>query len=208
MNHIINREVINQIQLSYTDKPLAIFILGPNGSGKSTLRYYLNLSEIQTNIDPDVLNRIYYRLYPENYQRVATKAALKMYAGALTYGLNLCMESTLAGYGTMKRIRDAKAKGYAVIVYFVGLNSVELNLARVQQRVANGGHNIPENIIRKRYVESINNLKLIQKYCDVIHVLDNSDSCYRIQFTKSDGKQKQYTHTLEPWASELISHLN
>ena len=80
MNHIINQEVINQIQLSYIGKPLAIFILGPNGGGKSTLRNYLNLSEIQTNIDPNILNRIYHRQYPQNYQIVATKTALKMYA--------------------------------------------------------------------------------------------------------------------------------
>ena len=54
MNNITNQAFIDKIQLSYDKTPLAVFLIGANGSGKSTLRNYLNLADIQTNIDPDV----------------------------------------------------------------------------------------------------------------------------------------------------------
>ncbi|WP_119328544.1 hypothetical protein [Cysteiniphilum halobium] len=58
MNTTINHFVMQSIQASDDNAPIAIFLLGANGSGKSSLRAYLDLSNIQTNIDPDALNRI------------------------------------------------------------------------------------------------------------------------------------------------------
>ena len=57
--HNINQQLIEQMQIVYDKTPLAVFLLGANGSGKSTLRNYLNPTEIQINIDPDVLNKLY-----------------------------------------------------------------------------------------------------------------------------------------------------
>ncbi len=70
MNHIINQQIVEQIQLDYQNTPLAVFLIGTNGSGKNSLRNYLNLTDIQTNIDPDVLNRIYRNKYPQTSQNV------------------------------------------------------------------------------------------------------------------------------------------
>ena len=207
MNQIINQEIVNQIQLSYENIPLAVFLLGPNGSGKSSLRNYLNLSDIQTNIDPDVLNRIYKTKYPINYQLEAGKQALKMYDEALSNGLNICLESTLAGKGTMQRIMAAKKLGYFTIAYYIGLNSVELNLERIAKRVANGGHDIPEQIVRKRYIESADNFCKISDYLDIIHVVDNSGAYFNLQFDVVNGEQKILCRTMELWASKLYTNL-
>lgn len=207
MNHIINQQIINQIQLHYDNIPLAVFLVGTNGSGKSSLRNYLNLSDIQTNIDPDVLNRVYRAKYPDTYQVEAGKQALKMYDDALQKGLNICLESTLAGRGTMQRIVAAKNAGYFTLAYYIGLNSVELNLERVAQRVARGGHDIAEDIVRRRFNESANNLVLIKDYLDEIYLLDNSEANFELQSSIIAKKKTTYLRLSKPWAQKLIERL-
>ena len=91
MNSIINQQIVEQIQLKYDKTPLAVFLVGTNGSGKSSLRNYFNLSDIQSNIDPDILNRIYRTSYPQTYQVEAGKKALKMYDEAMQDKLNICL---------------------------------------------------------------------------------------------------------------------
>ncbi len=207
MNHIINQQVINPIQLHYDNIPLAVFLVGTNGSGKSSLRNYLNLSDIQTNIDPDVLNRVYRTKYPDTYQVEAGKQALRMYDDALQKGLNICLESTLAGRGTMQRVIAAKNAGYFTLAYYIGLNSVELNLERVAQRVARGGHDIPEDIVRRRFNESANNLVLIKDYLDEIYLLDNSEANFELQSSIIAKKKTTYLRLSKPWAQKLIERL-
>lgn len=206
MNHIINQEIINQIQLNYDNIPLAVFLLGTNGSGKSSLRNYLNLSDIQINIDPDVLNRIYKAKFPRNYQIEAGKQALKMYDDALSSGMNICLESTLAGHGTMQRIVAAKTQGYHTIAYYIGLNSIELNLERIAMRVARGGHDIAEALVRKRYFESADNLLKVMPSIDVLHVVDNSDAYFRQQFDVVGGVPNVNCQKLESWADKLCAN--
>lgn len=207
MNHIINHQIIDQIQLDYKNTPLAVFLIGTNGSGKSSLRNYLNLSDIQSNIDPDVLNRIYKTKYPNNYQIEAAKQALKMYDEAVNLGLNICLESTLAGRGTMARIKAAKADGYYTIGFYIGLNSVELNLERIAMRVARGGHDIPEDIVRRRFYESADNLVKIKDNFDMLHVIDNSEAFFSLQYSLVDKQIIYHVRNLDNWANELLTRL-
>ncbi len=208
MNHNINKEVINNIQVSYLNVPLAIFLIGPNGSGKSTLRKYLDLSDIQTNIDPDMLNKIYLS-NPLNKNNLfdSSKHALRMYHEAISKRLNVCLESTLAGKGTMQRIKEAKDNGYFTIAYYVLLNSVDLNIERIVNRVQRGGHSIPEDIIQKRYIESPKNLISIQTQFDILHIIDNSEPYFRTQFSKINGEFKKVANQLEPMALNLYNQV-
>ena len=209
VNHIINQELINQIQISYETVPLSVFLIGTNGCGKSSLRNYLNLSDIQTNIDPDMLNRLYKSKYPANYQTLAAKQALKMYAEALHNEFNLCLESTLAGKGTMQRIIEAKKKGHYTVGYFIGLNSVELNIERIANRVAGGGHFIPDEIVRRRYSESVSNLIQIKDQFNLLHVIDNSEQFYRLQFTYENHQiHKPNQQRLAAWALDLVARFS
>ena len=73
-------------------------------------------------------------------------------------------------------VRRAQAKGYVVKVLFFWLNSPELALLRIAERVAKGGHNIPEPIARRRYVAGINNLfNLFMNEVDYWTIYDNSE---------------------------------
>lgn len=208
MISIINQQIINQIQLDYQNMPLAVFLIGTNGSGKSSLRKYLDLSDIQSNIDPDVLNRIYKNKYPHNYQIEAAKQALKMYDDALNLGLNICLESTLAGRGTMARIKAAKDAGYYTIGFYIGLNSVDLNLERIAMRVARGGHDIPIDTVRRRFYESANNLIKIKENFDMLHVIDNSEEFFSLQYSIIDRQINYHVRNLKMWSSELLARLD
>lgn len=208
MNHIINQEIVNQIQIKYDNIPLAVFLIGANGCGKSSLRKYLNLSDIQMNIDPDILNRINKVKFPDNYQIESAKQALRIFAEAMTNNFNVCIESTLSGKGTMQRIIEAKNRGYYTLGYFVGLSDVELNLKRIAMRVAVGGHNIAENVVRRRYIESVDNLILIKNYFDLLYIIDNSESYYQPQFSFHHQRLKKISHRPEAWAFDLYTKFN
>lgn len=198
-----NQVIINEIQIDYNNSPLAIFLIGANGSGKSTLRKYLDLSEIQTNIDPDALNRIFKQQHPEYYQVFAARNALDMYENALNKKLNLCIESTLCGHGTLSRIHKAKGAGYHLIAYFIGLNNPELNIARIANRVRNGGHYIDDKTVKRRYNQSIDNLLKIYQLFDKLYIIDNSQPLYSLQLSKSSqGKQTNTPH-LEQWVDKI-----
>lgn len=207
MNHLKNQALVDTIPLNYNNIPLAVFLVGANGSGKSTLRNYLNLTDIQTNIDPDVLNRIYKNRYPDTFFIESAKQALTMYKQGIASGVNICIESTLAGHGTIERIIRAKKHGYFIVAYFVGLNDVELNLERIKQRVAAGGHNIPEKNVRKRFTESINNIIKVKDYFDELHIIDNSQDSYSLQFSKYGTNTVQHSPNIEAWVNNFICKL-
>lgn len=203
-----NQEIINKIQLNYNQIPVGVFLLGTNGSGKSSLRRYLDLSDIQSNIDPDMLNRAYKNKFPNTYTIESARKALSLYDDALKNGFNICLESTLAGFGTTNRIKNAKSQGYYTIAYYIGLNSVELNLKRIAKRVLDGGHDIPETSVRRRYVESSHNLVKLSQYFDEIHIIDNSSDIFSLQYSIVNKNSTTYEIEKETWARNLFEKIS
>jgi len=87
---------------------------------------------------------------------------------------NYALETTLGGETIVGLLMEAATAGLAVNVWFVGLDSVELHVARVTQRVARGGHDIPRADIERRYVRSrLNLIRLLPKLNQLV-VYDNS----------------------------------
>ncbi|WP_119344488.1 zeta toxin family protein [Facilibium subflavum] len=207
MNHTLNQAVIDKIQPDYQYQPLAVFLIGANGSGKSSLRKYIDLSDIQTNIDPDALNKITRLKQGKDDVIYASKQALLMYRYALENKLNVCLESTLAGKGTINRIYQAKSQGYYIVAYFMGLGSVDLNIERVKKRVLAGGHDIPENLIIKRYQESCDNLIKVTKAIDQLHVIDNSQPYFALQFSRFNQQYIVHQDKQIKWAERLFQTL-
>ena len=193
---------MKEFQFSYDKQPIAVFLLGANGSGKSSLRRILNLSDINTNIDPDLLNKAYQNKYPDTYIIEAAKEALVQFNNAITKGLNICMESTLAGHGTMRRIMRAKNAGFYVVAYYAGLDNVELNLERIRHRVSLGGHYIADDVVRKRYNESRENFIKVMQYFDDIYLVDNSGKDFELLLTKIDDVIN--VNASKEWANTIL----
>ncbi len=160
------------------DKNLYI-ISGCNGAGKTTASYtvlpeilhcreFVNADEIAKGLSP---------FNPESVAIEAGRLMLKRIDELLEKGETFSIETTLATKSYISLVRKAQAKGYSVKVLFFWLNSPELAVMRVAERVANGGHNIPKEIIRRRYVAGISNLfNLFAKEVDSWVIFDNSEN--------------------------------
>ena len=153
-------------------------IAGPNGAGKTTasmeyLKADLNCMEF-VNAD-----NIAYGLSPFQPEKVsisAGKLMLKRIDELLELQIDFAIETTLSSKQLLSTIERAKEKHYELILLFYWLDSVDLAIRRVANRVANGGHNIPKDTIERRYYRGINNLfQLYKKTVDYWLLIDNSD---------------------------------
>ena len=119
-------------------------------------------------------------LSPFNPESVAIEAGrlmLKRIDELLDKGETFSIETTLATKSYISLVRRAQANGYEVKLMFFWLNTPELAKFRVAERVANGGHNIPQDVISRRYVAGICNLfNLFMKEVDSWVIFDNSEN--------------------------------
>ncbi len=160
-----------------------LYIIGGcNGAGKTTASY---------TVLPDILNcrefvnadEIAHGLSPFNPTDVAIEAGrlmLQRIEELLAREESFSIETTLAPRSYINLVRRAHAKAYRVTLLFFWLNSPELAIQRVAERVSKGGHNIPEDIIRRRYASGIKNLfNLYAKEVDSWSIYDNSTTLRR-----------------------------
>ena len=107
----------------------------------------------------------------------AGRLMLKRIEELLEKGDTFSIETTLATKSYVNLVHRARAKGYVVKVLFFWLNSPKLAQLRVAERVSNGGHNIPQDIIDRRYIAGICNLfNLYMREVDSWVIFDNSDN--------------------------------
>jgi len=84
------------------------------------------------------------------------------------------VETTLSGSTYLKMAVRAKNAGFAIVVFFVGTTSVEINLARVKGRVKKGGHDVPEEDQLRRYPRTLANMRKLLPLADLAFIYDNS----------------------------------
>lgn len=94
---------------------------------------------------------------------------------------SFAVETTFSGKDYIERIINWKSVNYEIIVYYLKLQSVELSIERVRLRVSQGGHDIPEHVIRRRYERSWKNFQQIYKHlADLWTIFDNSGKAPQI----------------------------
>ena len=91
---------------------------------------------------------------------------------------SFAFETTLSGLPYLRFIRQAKAAGFDVVFFFVHLHSYKLAQYRVAFRVSKGGHNIPLDVIKRRYYKGLQNFATYQLLVDDWYVFDNSGTEY------------------------------
>ena len=87
---------------------------------------------------------------------------------------SFAFETTLSGLIYLQFIKEAKETGYDVILFFIWLENFQLAKSRVAERVRKGGHNIPEDVIERRYTKGIKNFSTYANEADDWYVYDNS----------------------------------
>ncbi len=168
-----------------------LYIIGGcNGAGKTTAsfnilpdilncREYVNADEIARGISP---------FQPEKVAIEAGRIMLHRIDELLSLGEDFAFETTLSTRSFINTIERAKSKGYSITLIFFWIESTELAIKRVQTRVKEGGHNIPNDTIVRRYYGGLKNLfSLYQNICDLIMIYDNSKSNPELIFEKSIG---------------------
>lgn len=153
-----------------------IIIAGPNGAGKTTFATeflpreghtvnFLNADLIASGLSP---------FAPERAAIEASKIMLARVRECCRRNEPFGLESTLSGKSHLKLIADWQNQGYHVVLHFLRLPSVELAVERVQLRIEQGGHAVPEDVIRRRYARGLANLPMYQAAVDEWRIWDTS----------------------------------
>ncbi|MCL2500059.1 MAG: zeta toxin family protein [Defluviitaleaceae bacterium] len=148
---------------------------GVNGAGKSTFYKLLDINfGIRVNVDEIVKDKFQHDWRNPSAQMQAGRIAVKILRECLQGNVSFNQETTLTGNTILTNINKAKAGGFIINLYYVGLESAELSIERVAIRERAGGHGIPEEDLRRRYINSFVNLKQALPLCDNVQIYDNS----------------------------------
>jgi predicted ABC-type ATPase len=173
-----------------------IFVFGGcNGSGKSTLATRI-LSSL--NPSPEFINAdiIAAQLNPNDVDAAAI-AASRMMLNRLnvlaSQKVDFAFETTLAARSFVRFLRKCKIEGYRVNLTYVWLESSDLAIERVARRVASGGHDIPNNVIKRRYQRGLLNFfELYVPLADRWIIYDNSNQRQKVAVKRLDQTQIIY----------------
>jgi predicted ABC-type ATPase len=157
-------------------RPVLYVLAGVNGAGKSSIGGYLLEHDGLTWFNPDTFAREVRAgtgCDQESANAQAWQEGMRRFDEAVATGSSHAFETTLGGKTVTARILEA-TKTHEVLIWFCGLSSPELHIARVAARVAAGGHPIPELKIRERYPQAQLNLIKLMPHVSCIKVYDNS----------------------------------
>lgn len=132
-------------------------LAGANGSGKSTISKVLLPAEGLVYVNPDDIAR---ELNPDNPLAVRIEAgreALHRIDSLIENGESFAIESTLSGNAYVKVIERVKTLGYTVVIAYIFVDSPEVCIRRIEERVRNGGHFVPAEDVKRRYARSKKN---------------------------------------------------
>ncbi len=161
----------------YMSTPKLYIIAGCNGAGKTTAsmsilpevldcREFVNADEIAKGLSP---------FKPEEVAIEAGRLMLQRIDTLLSRHVSFAIETTLATRSYKNLVERAKASGYQVILLFFWLSSPEMAEMRVAQRVASGAHNIPKDVIHRRYWAGLRNLfEIFVPIIDLWSLYDNN----------------------------------
>ncbi|MGN7990631.1 zeta toxin family protein [Pedobacter sp. 22226] len=168
-------------------------ISGCNGAGKTTAsftvlpemlncREFVNADEIARGISP---------FKPASVAIRAGKIMLNRIEELLNQKVDFAIETTLTTKSYLNTIEKAKSLGYQVTLLFFWLNDVELAIERVKTRVLEGGHDIPEDVIRRRYKKGIENLQQFTNVADYWLIINSSNG--DLQFIAEGNLKNEIT---------------
>ena len=160
------------------DKHLYI-ISGPNGAGKTTASYTVlpKILQCKEFVNADEIARGLSPFNPESVAIEAGRLMLKRISDLLQRNESFSIETTLSSRSYFRLVEKAHSQGYDVTLLFFWLKSPQQAIERVAERVAKGGHDIPKDIIVRRYWEGLDNLfKIYMPIVDTWILVNNSET--------------------------------
>jgi len=153
-------------------------IAGPNGSGKTTFakEFLPNYAKCPNFVNADLIAQ---GLSPFSPQQVAIKAGklvLQQIKEFIERNVDFGFETTLAGKTYLRHLQELKEKGYRLHLFFLWIPSSQLAIARIKDRVAQGGHYIPSKDVKRRFERSlVNFFNMYRPLIDTWLLFDNSE---------------------------------
>lgn len=191
------RKEYDALELKYT------IVGGVNGVGKSTFirthkELYPSSGEI---IDADQITADL-----GGDPLIGGKAALKKIRKCLRKRVSFLQETTLSGYKTNATAKKALEQGYIVHLIYIGLDTVEESLRRIENRVREGGHDIPRKDVIRRFQNRWDAVSKILPYCVEAEFYDNEEDFVKVAEYR-DGKFRRFANNTCFWIDELEAYL-
>ncbi len=168
-------------------------IAGCNGAGKTTASYtvlpeMLNCNEF---VNADSIAAGLSPFKPESVSFEAGRIMLNRIYQLIGEKVDFGFETTLSAKSYISLIKNAREAGYEITLLYFWLSSPEFAMSRVAERVKNGGHNIPNDIIERRYYRGISNLiRLYIPVCDNWIIIDNTGADSEVVAQGAINKEK------------------
>jgi len=163
--------------------PRLYILSGCNGAGKTTASYTLlpELLDCREFVNSDEFAKSLSPFNPSEASIAASRYMLEKIRYLLQRNADFSIETTLATRSLLNTIHQAKEQGYMITLLYFWLNSPELAIKRVHKRVLAGGHNIPEDVIRRRYFRGLKYFfNTYQPVCDRWILADNSKNPFSV----------------------------
>jgi len=173
---------------------MVVVLAGPNGAGKTTAARTLLAERLQVMnfVNADVIAQGLSGFDPESMAMEAGRIMLQRLHGLGRQRASFAFESTLAGRSYARWLRSIRRFGYAFDLVYFWLASADLAVARVAERVRQGGHGIPESTIRIRYRRSLHNFfQLYRPLASTWIVYDNTQAGYSQLTAHGDEKGRE-----------------
>jgi len=178
-------------------------VAGVNGAGKSSLTGVLRTE--MTNLGKIVdVDKMIVRCGGNVIE--GGKKSIELIDECLEKEICFTQETTLSGHRILNTVKKAIEKGYYIRLYYVGLNSVEESLVRIENRVKKGGHNIPDSDVKRRFNKRFEDLVTILQYCDEATFYDNENGFVAVAEYKN-GEIFQIGNLKPEWLNELLEYM-
>ena len=166
-----------------------LIIAGPNGAGKTVfaVEFLPNEANCPTFINADLIAAGLSPFRPDLAAVRAGRLMLSMIRGYSSKGDSFAFETTMSGRGYARLIPHWREQGYWIKLFFLQLPTPEMAIARVRQRVLQGGHDVPEQIIRRRFHAGLRNFESI--YRDMVDEWVVYDNRGDIPMLLAEGSQ-------------------
>ena len=188
-------------------RPILIALAGSNGAGKSTFYDAFLSVEPLTFVNADIIAA---ELGIRAYE--AAKFAEERRQEFVADGKSFIFETVLSDPvgEKIEFLRLAVTKGYAVVLFFIGLDSENTSIQRVAQRVTQGGHDVPDEKIRSRYQRTLSNLRRAIRILPTVATYDNSDlrRPYRFLAAYENGSLVERSDPWPPWFADAVGNVS